>query len=422
MAKENDDDILDDDNGGIPDQDDDLTAALRSEMEKVGDGSDSDDDDSGGFDAPLDEDAIEKRDTVDEEEGVKRIQEARDKVFEKPEVKKEDVKTPDAKAKDPDTTQKPEENEEVDPDPLSEGNDKAKPDAPELTDEAYDTAIGGLPDNVKARLSADRAAYDEVLAPFKGREDEMQRIGSTPKDAIARFVQLNDYAARDPAGYMAWVASESSGGDPEKAKAFLEKTAATMGYKVEKVEDNADADDPFMSDKERELTERVRLLEGETGQQQVGPDSPQEQMRRDQEQTRQEIVGFISESGADGQPLRPHFEKLQPMIVGLIKAETERTGAKVSTAGLQQAYDQAELAHPETREAALERLIASKSAAQGKEDVKQQVHKDAAATAKAKAASNQIIDVPGQGAEHQPVKEDANLGIEDFLRKRMLSS
>lgn len=407
---------LEDDNGGIPDQDDDISATLRDEFEKTGDGDDAEDD-AGGFDAPLDDDAIAPSNAVEEEEGVKRVQDAKDKASAP--SPKEDVKKPDAETKDPDAPKKAEEKPEVKPEDVSKDADKDKPaekDAPELTDEAYNTAIEALPEGVRARLDADKQAMNDILAPFKGKEAELERMGSTPKDAISRFVQLNDYAQRDPAGYMAWVVNETTGGDADKGKAILEKAAATMGYKIEKADEPGADDDPFMSDKERELTEENRRLRGANTQTaEFGPDSAQERARQD-------VINVISEVGADNQPVRPHFEKLQPLIMNIIKDEVARTGVPMNSDNLKNAYEQAELAHPDTREAATARLIAVKSAAQGNEDVRKQLEKDAASTARAKEASNKIIDVSGPGAEHQPVSEDAGLGIEDFLRKQMSGS
>jgi len=402
--------------------DDDLTAKLRDEFEKIGD-DEGDLDDDGGFDAPLDDAAIETRDAVDEEEGVKRIQEARDRGSKptpptKPKDKAE-ASDDEQKAKDPDATEEAAKDLDKpnDDDAQKDGDeDKAKEPLAELTDDAYAEAIGKLPENVQTKLNAERTAYQDILAPFKGREAELERLGTTPKDAINRLVQINDYAQRDPAGYLAWVVNQTTGGNADQAKAVLEKAANTMGYKIAENSPGADddEDDPFISDRERELMDEVKALKASQQSQatEFGPDTPEERARQD-------VISVISETDTTGNLVRPHFETLQPIITSIVQAELQRTGVPVTREGLISAYEQAELAHPATKEAAIERLVAAKIAAQTNSDVRKEVQRDAAATAKAKAASNKIIDGPGQGAQHQPANEDADMGLEDFLRKQM---
>ncbi len=416
------DDLIDDDAAGLPDSEDDLSATLREEMGKLS-GGEGEDDDNGGFDAPLDEDAIEPRSTVEEEEGVKRVQDARDKATTTAGKAAADPK-PDDKAKpatDKDADPKPQDAPKADakaedkPTGEQKTDDKNTPkDAPAVSDEDYAAAIGGMPEGVRTRLEAERADYQAVMAPFKGREKELETLGIEPKDAVAYFVNVNDYAQRDPAGYVAWVVGQTSGGDTAKAEEFLKGAAAKLGYKVEKDVGGEEDDDPFMSDRERELIEENRRLKAaNTPQQQYGPDTPQEQSRRT-------VMNLISEAGPDGQPLRPHFEKLQPTILAIVKAEVAASGQPMTAESLAKAYDQAELAHPDTREAATQRLIAAQSAAQPAADVAKP-NQNAAAVAKAKAASTKIIGGPGQGAGPQPA-EDADLGLEAFLRKQMAGS
>jgi hypothetical protein len=410
------DDLIDDDAAGLPDSEDDLSATLREEMGKLS-GGEGDEDDNGGFDAPLDESAIEPRSTVEEEEGVKRVQDARDKATTtagkaaadpKPEDKADPLKD---KTPDP----KPQADPKADPKPEDKPEAKDAPkDAPSVSDEDYAAAIGGMPEGVRSRIEAERADYQAVMAPFKGREKELETLGIQPKDAVAYFVNVNDYAQRDPAGYVAWVVGQTSGGDTAKAEEFLKGAAAKLGYKVEKDTGTAEDDDPFMSDRERELIEENRRLKAAgTTQPEYGPDTPQEQSRR-------AVMDVIAESGADGQPLRPHFEKLQPTILAIVKAEVAASGKPMDADSLRRAYEQAELAHPDTREAATQRLIAAQSAAQPAADVAKP-NQNAASVAKAKAASTKIIGGPGQGAGPQPA-EDADLGLEAFLRKQMAGS
>jgi len=419
MAGENDqtDEIF----GGT--EDDDISATLRANLEEQRkDGDDKDDQEEGGFEQPLKEDDIEKRDTVEEEEGVKRIEKSRDakigagkddkpqKDGEAPDAKKAETKdkdaAPDAKAED----------DKSGDDSTKEGNDK---DAEPAGDEDYAKAMETLAPSVRKRIEASQTQLDAIMAPLKGREAELQALGTTPQGALEWFVNVNDYAQRDPAGYLTWVVGQSTGGDQAKMEEVLKNTASKLGFKVEKAEaESTDDDDPFMTDREKALLEENRQLKASQQPQNaapaVGPDSPQEQTRRI-------VMDVAGEVGADGQPARPHFEKLQPMMVEIVK-QAAAAGTPMSKESLAKAYEQAELAHPETREAALERLMAAKTAAQAADNVRQQTQQKAAETAKAKSASTKIIEGPGQGATPQPAKEDADLPLEDFLRKQMAKS
>lgn len=412
-------DQIDDDAAGLPDDEDDLTATLRSTLSELSASSgETDEEDDGGFNAPLDDGTIEARETVTEEDGVKRVQEARDKATSAAAKKGEEDDPLDlgekkkAPAASPNADEKPKE--------ATEQNDAAKQEEPAkalASDDDYNSAIGGLSEGVRNRIQSEREEYLSVMAPFKGREEQLKTLGVEPKGAVEWFVNVNDYAQRDPAGYAAWAINQTSGGDATKVEAFLKGAAEKLGYTISKAEaaSDDDDDDPFMSDRERELLEENRRLKGAQQAQapDYGPDSQAEVARRS-------VMDVIAEQGPDGNPLRPHFETLQPLIVQIVKDQVQRTGKPMDAASLAKAYEQAELAHPETREAATERLIESrKFAAQGNVNVTEQNDKRAAATARAKAASSKIIDGPGQGASRQPAKEDANMGLEDFLRSQL---
>ena len=395
------------------DEDDDISAALRAELEKVE--ATEDEEDAGGFDQPLDEDSISKNSTVTEEDGVNRVQKARDaahkRKVEKPEEKEDeaelDVEKPTAKAKPED---------EID-------ETKAEEQQPaQVSDEDYSKAIEALPPGVKTRITETQSKLDAILAPTRGREAELEAAGGAEK-AFEYFININDYARRDPAGYLTWMLGEATGGDAEKTKAILEKAAANAGYQLtaaEKSGDDDDDDDPFMSDSERQARQELREARQEIErikgsnqtQPQVGPDSPTEQARRI-------VVNFLSEQDGKGQPAYPDFDKLQPTILSLVREAAQRSGKPMTRDDLFAAYRQAELAHPDTREAATERLLAERQAAQGDENVRKEVQQKAAATQKAKAASTKIIGDPGQRAVRQPAQEDAGLSLEDFLRKQL---
>ena len=426
----------DDDAGAsfIKSEDDDISAALRSAMDD-GEAGDDNQDDDGGFNAPLDDDDIKSRDTVDEEEGVKRVREASDgtskKKAEDDKGGEEGKKTEDdtsLKGKKPDADdggKKLDESKPKDDDP-KEGDNEAEPKEPdgqkkEFSDDEYNAAISSLPQAARDRLDAERAEFSEIMAPINAQKDLLEARGVEPKDAVKWLANINDYANRDPQSYAAWFISQATGGDADKAEALLKGAAEKLGYKIEKSEaqsDDGDDDDPFMSDRERELSQKLRAAEAklQSGQpdpmQNVGPDSPQEQNRRI-------VQDVITEVGSDGAPVRPHFDKLQPMMLQIVRQDVAK-GNPMTKESLAAAYEQAELAHPDTRQSATQRLLdAQRNDAQPAEDVGKQGEENAASLEKSKNASKKIIDGPGQGAGSAPAKTDPNVGLEDFLRQQM---
>lgn len=395
-----------DDAGGLPDDEDDLTSALRAEFGKLDDGDD--DDGAGGFEIPLDEAAQPKSDVVDEEEGTRRLREARDGEGKK--GGEGDASKAGAGDAKPEGSKAPDAAEGSKPD-----DEPAKPGSqPAVSDDELDRALGTLPEPVRNRLAAERAEYQALTAPFRGREAELEARGAKSiPDAINWFLKVDDYAKRDPGGYAAWVVQQVAGNDQARAEQMLQRAAGVLGFTVSRAQAEEDEDDPFMSEREKQLAAELREMK--RGQQQtqalIGPDSPEEQNRR-------AVMDVMAEVDGKGQPVRPHWAILQPQILALVTAEVQATGKPATRETLVRAYEAAELANPQTREAALARIATP--AAQPARDVREEVKRNAAATAKAKAASTKLIDAPGPGAGRRPAEEDADLDLEAFLRKQLL--
>lgn len=406
MADEDNNPLEDEDTFGLADGEDDLTKTLREQFEKGGKSDAGQDEDDAGLSAPLKEDDSAKVDPVSEDEGEKRLQKAKDA---KPETEAK-PKAEAEKSKDEKPESAPDTKAET------EGEKPADKTPAEISDEDYAKAIEGMPENVRSRVRATQDRLDNIVKPLTARQAELDQLGTTVDGAVGFFLNLHDYAGRDPGGYLAWVVGEVSGDNQEAREAILKKAAEYHGYTLAKAEANPggadDEDDPFMSDKERQQRDRIRELEAENAQfrngghraPQIGPDSPGEVARR-------AVQNFISEIDDKGHPLHPHFDKLQPIMLNMF----QQRGGGVTMESIREIYEQAELVHPETRQAALDRMIAAKSAAPSEKDVRQQAQKDAEATAKAKAASTKIIDGPGQGAGRQPATHDADVPLEQFL-------
>ena len=429
MSK-NTDDLID------PVDDNELSKAIRESFQAYDDDAGFDDDD-GGFGSSLDDDAIGGDvSRVDEEEGRQKIQKARDKVFTGADDPLKDDGKPKVEGKPKPDTKKDED------DPLgiksknvktgvannTEGNDDgAKGDegsaeiaAEDVDDAAYKEAIDGLPESIRNRITKETAEASEVMSAFSGQEDQLKALGTDAKGAAKFFAQTHDYANRDPQGYMAWFTQQVSGSDPTKVEAILKGAAAKLGYDVTKSSStDDDDDDPFMSESERQIIAENRALKAQLEQStnksaipEFGPDSPMEVGTRN-------LTSFISEVNENGDPAHPNFSLLKEKITMIVADQVKKNGdGMVTKEILKDAYSQAELMHPETRQSALQRMIdQEKNAAQRADHVAQVESNNAAAQQKSKAASTKILDGAGQRTVRQPAEDDQNLSISELLRR-----
>lgn len=102
------------------------------------------------------------------------------------------------------------------------------------------------------------------------------------------------------------------------------------------------------------------------------------------------IESFRNAKDATGKPLRPHLEAVQSELVPLIHAIRAQSPQLNPEQVLQEAYDRAVYANPQTRQ------LVSQSQAQKAEAERIAKAREAAAAAKAKAGS--IVGSPGSGA------------------------
>lgn len=404
MAGENDEEY----ETGLPDGDDDLSSTLREQLAKMKDGED---DDHEGFAAPLDEDDAPSKDRVSEEDGTRRLADHRDgKRVADPDDedgKAKDQPTPPGGKPAPaaDTTEgkKP---EDAPADPEAETGKPA--DVPAATDEEYNAAVSALPPAIQARLTQQQTAYGEMMKPFQGREALLQERGVTAAQATEWLVNVEDYARRDTPGYLAWAVNEFTGKDPAKTEEVLAAAAKKLGFTVSRDVPAESDDDLFMTDREKELlAENNRLKAAQQPAEDFGPDSAAERQRRD-------VMTVISELGPDNQPVRPHFNLLMPAISGLIQQKVAATGQPATMDDVKEAYEAAELANPQTRDAARARILA----AQTPPPVQQPSGQAKAASAQRAENASKIIDGGGQGSS-RPAQADADLPLEDLIRMQL---
>lgn len=176
-------------------------------------------------------------------------------------------------------------------------------------------------------------AMDDLIAP---RRETWAMHGLSETQAINQLLTISDYADRDPAAFIQWFAQQR-GVDLKSFDPGPEET-----------------DDPTLAPVLAEVRELKTRLTQQDQQAEI----------QSQHQIAAQIEAFRTEK-VDGQPKYPHFETVRPDMAALI--------AQGRAASMEEAYDRAVWAHPETR--------AQKLAEQDKA-------KEAERLAKAKQAAN----------------------------------
>lgn len=410
------DNILDDDeNAGLPGGDDDLSNTLRAEFDKI-ETTDQDDEGEGGFELPLDDDDIPARETVSEEDGIQKVRDSKDGTKVEIDVKTDEPAPQDAKpapatAKAADTPPVQADAKGAD-DTGSEGEDPKSNAQPVAADDAvYQTALDAMTPEVRARYDAQIGDAAGINKIFDSRKDELTRFGVSATEAVENLANINDYAVRDPEGYVNWFVGQVTGSDPTKQETMLKNVLGKLGYNIEKAApDEDDDDDPFMSDGEKDVRRELAELKSAQAPQQelTGPNS-------DREVATRTINEVAKELGADGQPLRPHWQRFVNSITANVRdIQAQGGGRKMTREDLVTAYDSATLSDPVLRQEFIDRQVAQTLAAQGGGSVPDVVKNNAASVRKAKA-STQLLDGPGQSAPRRPAGKPDDLSIDALL-------
>lgn len=276
---------------------------------------------------------------------------------------------------------------------------------PEATD--LDALLEGLDDDRRGKIAARVKDADEVMALFKGREAQLAQHGVTAHQAMARLIQLNEYAAAKPVEYLAWATAQLA---PDKAQEVLTAAAEKLGLKL-----TAADDDPFEDEEVKRLRAENRALRSQRLD--FGPDAEAAAAAEAAQRVDpiKVITDFATEKNPDGTPKRPLWEKLKANIATRAKTVRETTGRVVTAADLAQFYEEEER---DLRAAlGLPAAPAATPAAQPAAPVAGGGTKKAAPSAsvdRAKAASKSI-DGTGQGASRRPAP-NPDASIEDVLR------
>jgi hypothetical protein len=162
---------------------------------------------------------------------------------------------------------------------------------------------------------------EQIIAP---RREAWALNGVSPQQALNQLFALSDFAGRDTAGFIKYVAKANN----------IDLEDLVLGMEPEVPAD------PAIAAVQKELAELRTAEENRV----------REQARIAHERTVNDVIAFASEKGQDGQPLRPHFEavgNVVPSYISMVKAENPTWEPNRI---LQEAYDRACWSIPAVRE------------------------------------------------------------------------
>lgn len=215
-----------------------------------------------------------------------------------------------------------------------------------------------------AEYRKERDSFDEIFSPY---DAQLKSSGMTRSDVVKRLVTAQQYLEQKPQEAIEWL-------------------ARSYGVELGKPASPNESDDEYLEPETREIRElRQKVAELERSTQQ----DKQYQEQQAQQQYQAQIQSFASEKAEDGSPKRPHFEKVKNHMAALL--------GQGQAKDLQDAYDQAVRANPETWELLLEEREKEKEAKR-----KQEVQK-----AK-KAGKNVKTKAPTPKSEQEEVPDNLN--------------
>lgn len=255
-------------------------------------------------------------------------------------LKGEDTTPPAAQqdggpARNPDGTFAPKAASVADPNAPADPNASTPPAAPSVAAPAgIDPQVfASLPAETQAQLArtmegvtaqqqrfATLEPLEQLIAP---RIEAWALNGMSPAQAMHQLLALSDFAGRDPAGFIQYIA-QNNGVDLEDLVLGMEPP--------EPVDPQVQA-----------LQQQIQQLQG-----QVGGFTQQQQQAAHNAMVSQ-VVTFASEKGQDGQPLRPYFEELGDAVLPYISMVKTQNPNWSHTQVLQEAYDRACWATPSVR-------------------------------------------------------------------------
>ncbi len=247
-------------------------------------------------------------------------------------------------------------------------------------------------------LSAHRAAFDEITAPYK---QDMNLNGVNDLQFTKMLYEAHKILRSDPTQGALWII-EQYNGDAQK---IVEGLAAKGKVALDELDPLADDDletDPHV----KRLEGRLKELESSAVQ--VSQDTQAVQLAAQQADPLQQALNtFTAKTGEDGKPAHPHYEKVKSLMGTFVqngdalRAVAQAQGIppeRVSDIGavIEKAYEQALWSSPETRGDLVNGQIAEATEKSRKEVAKKAEGEKAR---KSKAAKKAAVGV--KGAETQ---------------------
>ncbi|MEM8971349.1 MAG: hypothetical protein AAGD43_04700 [Pseudomonadota bacterium] len=420
-------------------EDDGTADIIRKAIEAM----DDDEEDTAGFDQPPVDRQSDLPDVVSPDEGHDLLDKAREakqedndagKIETDPEkiksdadqIKKDDADDDDSASNDDDKAASGDKAKSEDSD--TSDDTKVEDKTVDLTNSSVDALLDGMPDDKRTEVSRRLQDAADVLAPLQTEyaKSELEMHGATPKDAVARLVELNSFAQKVPGEYLAWVSEQVAG---EKAADVMSEAAELLGYKLVKADADNDGkgdddDEIFLDDGTKaKLAELKKYKEAEKNNGSAfGPDTPQRQQNKSAAKILNDFKGAQDDNG---NLLRPDFDYLAPQIGQIAAAMVKENGRNLSAADLETAYDRARAEarkalgvetdaapnDPKPQDSGSEVI----SAAQRETEMSQELQNKAAAAAEKAKKASKSVDGSGQGASRRPALPD-DASVEDTIR------
>jgi hypothetical protein len=224
------------------------------------------------------------------------------------------------------------------------------------------------------------APIEQLVAP---RFDAWAMNGMSPQVAIHQLLALSDFASKDTAGFIKYIAQANN----------VDLADIVLGM------DDDEPVDPAI----KAMQDRIAELEGSRTQEQ------QQRQQAIHNETVNQVLAFAEEKDAGGQPLRPYLEELGQAwlpYIGVVKAQNPTWP---HSQVLQQAYENACWANASVRGKMQEAANAAAEA--------ERLRKEAARTDAARAASATVRT--GAPAAPPVAPNDPNRSTRDVIRAAM---
>lgn len=227
------------------------------------------------------------------------------------------------------------------------------------------------------------AVLDQVEKLIAPRRQAWALNGMTESQALNQLFALSDYAGRDPAGFIQYMAQQNN-------------------VDLEQVVLGQEPVDPKYAALEAQLRE---LQNGRTQEQ-------QQRVQAAHNETVNHVVAFASEKGQDGQLLRPYFDQLGSEVLPFISAVKQQNPNMPHNQVLQEAYDRACWGSPSIRT----KMQAAATAVSDAERLRMEAER----VGKARNASTSVR--PGTPAASSTAPADGGGSLRDTIRASMAAA